>query len=92
MRTVRRSRSRCSAPAEMAMPDDELGFDEAFLITKATFPLDGSAVELEVMSLPPAAYDWDAAAEERDAPPPSTAPVPIASTPATNMAPRAPPP
>lgn len=51
-----------------------LGIDESFAINRIEFLPDGSGVKLDISSLGPEAYEWDAATEEGEGPsvPPDT--------------------
>lgn len=53
----------------VTLPTDDLGIDDVFMVTKAAIAPDFTSVTLEVISLDPAAYAWDAASEEGEAPP-----------------------
>lgn len=62
----------CERIITVAFPSADLGLTENFFITKATIAADYTRVDLDVVSLSSAAYDWAPAVEEGATP--STAP------------------
>lgn len=58
----------CERVITIAIPTDDLGLTETFLITTSSIAPDYTRVDLDVVSLSSAAYSWDAATEEGASP------------------------